>query len=715
MTDDGLEGRRPASAPMTDTRRDPLPRHGRPARTAAWALALLLAACGSDDEVNVKPAGIGPVSEVRYDGSSDDLLTAGLGRTGLGSATAPTFANAAAPTATELRRLAIWNNYRALADMTAAGGYGRLYGPNIDLGGNDTLGEGRIAGRESLAFLDDGTGRDNVTLMVQVPDSFDVAQACIVAAPSSGSRGVYGAIGTTGEWGLKRGCAVAYTDKGTGNGAHDLSTDTVTLIDGRLAPAATAGTASLFTAPLAAGERAAFDTASPNRFAFKHAHSQRNPEKDWGLHTRRAIEFAFYVLNEQFGRPSGNSRTVVLKPENTIVIASSVSNGGGAVLAAAEEDGAGLIDGVVASEPQINLDLPAGITVRRGAITIESAGRPLYDYVTLANLYQPCAAIAASNAASPFLSFVVATRAANRCTALAGAGLLSGTTTAERADEALQKLRAGGYEPAADLLHASHYGFSVAPAVAVTYANAYTRSKVTDNLCGYSFGATSATTGAPVAAAAASMLTIAPLGNGIPPSNGINLINRAAANGPINDPLAVSPSTGLADYHFDAANCLRQLLANSALTSGIDATRKRANLRGKPALIVHGRSDALIPVNHTSRPYVAMNQLAEGVASRVRYIEVTNAQHFEAFLGLAGYDTRFVPLHVYGIAALNLMWNHLKQGAALPPSQLVRTLPRGGTPGAAPAIAASNLPPIAAQPAAGDLIEVGGGVIVVPE
>ena len=34
-------------------------------------------------------------------------------------------------------------------------------------------------------------------------------------ATSSGSRGVYGAI-STGEWGLKKGCAVAYTDKGAG-------------------------------------------------------------------------------------------------------------------------------------------------------------------------------------------------------------------------------------------------------------------------------------------------------------------------------------------------------------------------------------------------------------------------------------------------------------------------------------------------------------------
>lgn len=51
------------------------------------------------------------------------------------------------------------------------------------------------------------------------------------------------------------------------------------------------------------------------------------------------------------------------------------------------------------------------------------------------------------------------------------------------------------------------------------------------------------------------------------------------------------------------------------------------------------------------------------------------------------------------------MWNHLRTGAALPPSQVVRTTPRGGTPGAAPTISvATNLPPIVLSPAAGDVI-----------
>ncbi len=102
--------------------------------------------------------------------------------------------------------------------------------------------------------------------------------------------------------------------------------------------------------------------------------------------------------------------------------------------------------------------------------------------------------------------------------------------------------------------------------------------------------------------------------------------------------------------------------------------RLTGNLRGKPAIIVHGRADGLIPVNHTSRPYFGTNKVVEGAASRLSYIEVLNAQHFETFIpAIAGYDTRFIPMHYYDNQALNLMWNHLRNGAALPPSQVVRT------------------------------------------
>jgi len=167
---------------------------------AAVAVAVLTACGGgSDPDWNVKPVWLGEIHATTYDGVKDDLLTAGLGKTGLAAALPPALADALHPTAAELRRTAIHTNYRAMLDMTAAGGYGSLYGPNVDAKGNVTASEGLVPGTEYIAYADDGTGRQNVTLMVQVPNSFDAAKPCIITATSSGSRGVYGAI-TTGEW-----------------------------------------------------------------------------------------------------------------------------------------------------------------------------------------------------------------------------------------------------------------------------------------------------------------------------------------------------------------------------------------------------------------------------------------------------------------------------------------------------------------------------------
>src|SRR5919197_2938933 len=191
-------------------------------------------------------AAAGNVIHTHYDGITNDLLTAGLGKTGLAGAP-PGFVDPVHPTAEELRRSAIYNNYRALVDITSAGGYGTLYGPNVATDGTPTASEGKIAGDEYIKFEGANAGRPKVTMMVQVPDTYDPTNGCIVTAPSSGSRGVYGAIATAGEWGLKHGCAVAYTDKGTGTGAHDLQNNTVNLIRGERDDAATAGKASNFT------------------------------------------------------------------------------------------------------------------------------------------------------------------------------------------------------------------------------------------------------------------------------------------------------------------------------------------------------------------------------------------------------------------------------------------------------------------------------------
>ncbi len=202
--------------------------------------------------------------------------------------------------------------------MSTAGGYGVLYGPNIDLDGSNTLGEGKVAGEECIAYADDGTSRKNATMMVQIPASFAPDHPCIITAPSSGSRSVYGAIGTTGEWGLKRGCAVAYTDKGTGNGAHDLQNNTVNLINGVRADAIVAGKDSNFTAWMTPANHAAFNVAAPNRFAYKHAHSELNPEKDWDEHVLQSIRFAFHILNDASGTRADTGRSCIRRSRSAM-------------------------------------------------------------------------------------------------------------------------------------------------------------------------------------------------------------------------------------------------------------------------------------------------------------------------------------------------------------------------------------------------------------
>ena len=75
-----------------------------------------------------------------------------------------------------------------------------------------------------------------------------------------------------------------------------------------------------------------------------------------------------------------------------------------------------------------------------------------------------------------------------------------------------------------------------------------------------------------------------------------------------------------------------------------------------------------------------------------------------------------MPLHVYLNHALDAVYANLTTGKALPPSQVVRTVPRGGTAGQAPAITAANVPLPAAVPAAADRISVtGGDTVVIPD
>jgi hydroxybutyrate-dimer hydrolase len=721
----------------------------------AAAVTVMIAGCGGGSlpEVNLVPNGVSDLGFKVYRASvtgsastaaGQDLLTGGLGKSGLvntAAATLTAFADPANPTADELRRNAIQSNYRGLVDNTVGGGYGVLYGPNIDLAGNNTRGEGLVPGVEYVGVLDDGSGRKRVTMAVQIPDSFDVNAPCVVLGPSSGSRGVYGAIGSAGDWGLKRGCAVALTDAGKGMGLNDLSDDSVHRIDGTRASRTVAGTLAHFAANITDAARVAFNAAFPNRLALKHAHSQMNPEKDWGNDTLAAAQYAMYALNQQYGPSASmasNAKAVRFTADNTMVIAASVSNGGAAVLRAAEQDTAGIIDGVVAGEPSAQPSTTAGYGVQFAGAPVAAYGKPLMDYFTIANLYQPCAALAPSAALTEVSIFNYigltgqTTTATNRCNQLAAKGLVTGATTAERAASALAKLRAAGWTADNDVMHNAHYALGNAVIISMMYTNAYGKFSVADNLCGMSAAAVAAGVPAPMAVnvRAASYAT----GNGTVNGTPATVVYNDSVGGAKAWNLGVSPSSGVADFALDAALCQRALFTgvdtvtgtaltatstptkaqSDAVKAGVADVMLNGNLRGKPTLMLAGRSDALLPINNSERAYAAYNRLVEGAASRLSYIEVTNAQHFDSFNAFSGFDTRYVPLHTYFVHAMNAMYASLKDGKALPVSQVVRTTPRGGVPGAAPAITAANVPGIAATPAVADQIVFSGTSLSVP-
>lgn len=696
--------------------------------TLVGAAGFALSGCNDKDDLDLNKIPefiVGDIEQTRYDGITDDLLTAGLGASGIASATAPAFDDPLNPAPAELRRLAIYNNYRALVDTVPGGGYGEFFGPAAG-----TSGEGMIPGDEYRAFMTVAGSDVPVTVMVQVPDSFDAGNPCMVTAPSSGSRGIYGAIGTAGEWGLKKGCAVVYTDKGTGTGAHNLETDSAQKLDGTL----TAADESVqFRADLTAAQRAEFNADWPDRFAWKHAHSRVNPEADWGRHVLQSIEFGFYVLNEKFGRGlAGAKARVTIKPENTLVIASSVSNGGGASVRAAEQDTRGLIDGVAVSEPNVNPVVDTGFTIRQGdGPVITGHSRSLLDYTTALALYQGCANLAPAIRDTAPLNgvFNSPTIGANICTSLASKGLVTGITLDDQATDALRILNEDfAIQPEQNLLAPVHFGLAVAQSIAMTYTNAYARAGVEDRVCGLSLAATDGT-GAVTPLTPAAEAALFSASNGIPPSAGVNLVYDDAQGQPTNLAVSISPGSGLQDYGLDALLCLRSLVTGvdvttdvplegseaelaAAIATGISEVRASGDLQGKPAVFVTGRADAILPINHTSRAYVGLNQRVEGSDSNLRYYEVLNAHHLDVLNGFAGLAEQYVPLHHYYFQALDLMWSHLQEGEPLPPSQVVRTVPRGdlGNP-----LAPVNLPDIAAQPELEDRIVFADNQLRIPE
>jgi hydroxybutyrate-dimer hydrolase len=310
---------------------------------------------------------------------------------------------------------------------------------------------------------------------------------------------------------------------------------------------------------------------------------------------------------------------------------------------------------------------------------------------------------------------------APRCDSLHAKGLLTSTTTADQAAEAQAIINNFGILPAQNLVQPGYWFAYVSQSISVTYANAYGRFSVLDNLCNYSLGATPG--GVPGPLPATNEAQIFGTSNGIPPTSGVNLINNAAPGGPKEDRISTP------DQDLDGALCLRSLargrdavsgapLGSPAagqahrIAEGVEDIIASGDLHRVPAVFVTGRNDGILPPNFTSRAYFGLNNVVEGSVSPLHYYEVTNAHHLDSFNQFAGYNAMFIPLHRYFIQAMDLMYDHLRHGQPLPPSQVVHTTPRGA---GAPPITAANVPPIAAAPPAGARITFTGGQVRIPD
>jgi hydroxybutyrate-dimer hydrolase len=691
-------------------------------------VVLALACCATPAFADGAPPIVhGSVQVTVYDGVTDDLLSAGLNQAGLMGA-APGFADPLNPTPAELRTRAIYNNYRAIVDPVDGGGIGLLWGPKSP--GAPTfpgVAFGLIPGVEYKAYLQVRQGHghvNNVPAAVQIPQHLDPAKPCIVAAMPSGSRSLYGAIAIA-EWGLFKGCAIALPGKGTDTGFHLLGVDAaefaVDNLDGVYGNVDVIGDDAQFALrPSPALD--AYVAANPYRIATKHAHSQINPERLWGSFGLAGIEFAFWALNDHFEKKGGKR----FDRNNTLVLAAAASNGGGMALRALEHDGTGLIDGLVVTEPNA-VPEDGRFVIRFGDDPpFDPAGRSIYDSMTLMSVYAACASLAPGAAGTPVLP--PPALAANRCTSLSEKSLVSGTTTAEHAVSALAAIRAHGYAEAQDWGIASHDTLNLWRSLQATYANAYGRFAIEDNVCGVSFAAIDAA-GSPAPMTEANGRKLFADSSGIPPTGGVNLIADRAANGPILESLAISASTNRLDLNLDSALCFRSLQTGEGLASGRDSanfarvqvgTRQvelSGRLHGKPAIVIHGRRDALVFPNLHSRAYYAANQEKEGAKSRLSYIEVTTGQHFDAFISsffLGPTGVQFAPLHYYFVVAMDAMYEHLTTGAPLPPSQVVRPTPRGLV-AYSPVNVPALLPPPSSSPAPADRIVFENGVLTIPE
>jgi hydroxybutyrate-dimer hydrolase len=476
-------------------------------------------------------------------GVSDDLVTAGLGLSGLQAERSALIDETLSEPAL-LRRLAFhgaWNGLSALHHKNGLGPFG-----NTDLP--------RVQGREWHQFRWLPNAQQPSRVLLQKPDHFDPERPCLVATASSGSRGIYGAVPLVAPWALPKGCAVAYTDKGAGTDFFDYSDHTGVSLSGRRVAADSAPLG--FTPPPA-------NDLNGATIAMPHAHSGDHPESRWGEHVIDAIEWALQQLTITTEHP--------ITADTTRIIATGLSNGANAVLRAAERiPDSDMIDAVVAVMPNITPpDTPH-----------------LFEYALTAALYQPCMLADTTLTADwPMMNPMLAALGQLRCQSLADAGRLE----AAAPQLALQALLDQGFDEDALWLSVPIVALDLWRSVVVNYASAYLKRGPFDMPCGYAIEAPSATP-----QQRQQWWATHPGGA---PGDGI-VINDGLATG--SDPM-LPGLLCLADLLADQGD------DGAALRAAIDATRATAHPGpNRPVILVHGSADSLIPAALSSRPYAAL-------------------------------------------------------------------------------------------------------------
>lgn len=536
---------------------------------------------------------------------NDDLLTAGLGFVGLQDPHKPGFDNLDRPTPNELRRRAIHTSWRSIADFNPSGGLGSIYGLLAP-----------IPGREFHAFMHLEKPDNSHRVLLQAPDNFDRKKRCLILTASPGSQGIYGGIALAGAWGLPKGCAVVYTDKGAGSGYFDTTDGSGVGLDGTRA---NLGDSELEFSPS--------NFSRDDGIGIKHAHSGCNPESHWGEYLLQAVDFAMAMLDEAY--PDAAPFTT----ENTRIIATGISNGAGAVLQAAGLDTEGILDGIVAISP--NIFVPY------------DNGRAFYDYACEAALFM------SGIFGHPQFEKTVQGRYGRNIPDhaawtdhLAEAGLLNYGKPRERAAETLEYLRDVGWSTEVLSTAILTSDLEIWRAAGTTYASSYLRRPLGLLPCNEAFRA----------------LALDAEGKLLP----LDTISRATW---WSDAPGIAPGVGILPETLirgqpliESLLCLYNLSKDEGKDSnnlriGINETSAKLPPHDIPLWVLHGEQDGLIPPAFSSYPYI--DWLREHNRNPVLW-RLPHVQHFDALLGSSTLAAYYLPMLPYAYAALDALWKQLE-------------------------------------------------------